>query len=173
MRSSRARGVILTGGGNISESLGTIDQKPAKVPECDTGLAPERDQLETMILHASLVEDWPVIGVCRGMQVLNIFHGGTIVKVRGHAGTTHNMYTDKLNNKQNKYEFDEKVNSFHDYGIREKDLGKNLRILAGLDGFVEAIIHERFRHLGIMWHPERNKSYSHNDMNIFRTFFFN
>ena len=171
MQRTSACGLIITGGGNISKFLGTIEGRQAKVVECNTDLAPERDQLETLLLHASITEDWPVLGVCRGMQVLNLFHGGTIVKLEGHAGTEHTLYPKQSINEIIEYKFDGNVNSFHDYGIREKDLGKNLRILAGINGYAEAIIHVNFRHLGLMWHPERNRPYSANDINIFKKFF--
>lgn len=165
------RGLILSGGGNISGSLGTLDNSLVKTPECDHDLSPERDQLETALLHASIIDDWPVVGVCRGMQALNLFHGGEIVKVKDHAGSKHAAITKSNVDCIDNYVFDAEVNSYHDFGIRPDGLGKGFHVLVEADGTVEAIIHKHIHHLGLMWHPERNKVFSTNDINLFKNFF--
>jgi len=109
---------------------------------------------------------WPVIGVCRGMQALNVFHGGHLAALAGHAGTRHAL----TQASPGAFEFDREVNSYHDVGIPAAAVAPGLRILATADGHAEALLHERIRHLGIMWHPERNRPFSANDIALFRRF---
>ena len=164
-------GLILSGGGDVSPSLGTWDGRPVRAPGSIYGIAPERDQTETLLLRASVEEAWPVIGVCRGMQVLNLFHGGGIVKVQGHAGIKHPLRAVASSDVLDGHAFDIVVNSFHDFGIPTDGVGRDIRILAEADGMPEAILHETMLHLGLMWHPERNQPFSSNDIQIFRRFY--
>ena len=163
-----ACGVILSGGGNVSSALGTLDGSAPGVLATDVDLAPERDAVEGALLRASIVHGFPVIGVCRGMQAINVFHGGRLESIGGHAGTRHVLVSDA----RGVFEFDKGVNSFHDVGISAAGLAPGMRVLATADGCVEAILHEGARHLGIMWHPERNRPFSANDLALFRRFLF-
>ena len=65
VRRHGARGIVLTGGGNISSSMGRLDGAAGGVRSTKTDLAPERDVTETALLQASIESGWPVIGVCR------------------------------------------------------------------------------------------------------------
>jgi putative glutamine amidotransferase len=73
-------GLVLAGGADVDPT--TYGQEPA--PE--TGAPrPERDASEFALVHAALKNDLPVLGVCRGMQVLNVALGGTLHQhVDGH-----------------------------------------------------------------------------------------
>jgi N5-(cytidine 5'-diphosphoramidyl)-L-glutamine hydrolase len=155
---------ILTGGNNISSSIGTLSGSAPRLPACEIDLAPERDVVETTLLRASVERGWPVIGVCRGLQVLNVFHGGALAPVTGHAGKRHALVALGGN------AFDSEVNSFHDFGVPRDHRGRELEVLATADGWSEAIEHPRLRHLGIMWHPERNRPFSANDVALFRDY---
>lgn len=156
--------VVLSGGNNISTSLGTAGGGLPRLPECDSDLAPERDVTETALLRASVERGWPVIGVCRGMQVLNVFHGGSLARVEGHAGRRHRLASVAAR------VFDPEVNSFHDFGVSPELKAPDLEVLATAEGWPEAIEHPRLRHLGIMWHPERNRPTSLNDVALFRDY---
>jgi putative glutamine amidotransferase len=165
------RGVVLSGGGNISGAIGTMSGRPAAVVEAAADVAPERDVTETALLRAAIEHGWPVLGVCRGMQVLNVFHGGRLAPVSGHAGTRHPLSLSPAPAAPQTLSFDREVNSFHDCGIGVDGVGPGLRVLATAVGSVEAVAHERLPHLGIMWHPERNGPFSPSDIALFRSFF--
>jgi gamma-glutamyl-gamma-aminobutyrate hydrolase PuuD len=167
LRRLGVKGVILSGGGNLSDALGTLAGAPARVLANQGDLSPERDRTETALLRASLEQGWPVLGVCRGMQVLNLFHGGHLGPLEGHAGKKHVL----TSSKDAGFVFDAQVNSFHDCGVPADGLGKGLRSLATADGHVEALAHETLPHLGVMWHPERNSPFSASDVALFRRFF--
>ena len=134
-------GIILTGGNDVNEAPGA------------TRTAPERDRFERTLLSVCAETGLPVLGVCRGLQLLVIHYGGKLVPIPGHAATSHPIRsrpgTSALTDR-------EAVNSFHAFGIREETLSPEIEALATApDGSVEAVRHRRFRQWGIMWHPER------------------
>ncbi len=68
-------GLIVAGGGDIDPA---IYGEPAR-PET-YGIRPERDRFELALAEAALDRDLPLLGVCRGMEVLNVALGGTLVQ---------------------------------------------------------------------------------------------
>ena len=160
--------LILSGGGNISNELMTYDGQKTKVALDLFDIAPERDILEHKLLQESLKNGWPVIGVCRGMQVINLFHGGKIEQLNGHSGTHHSLSIPSTKDGANM--FDTYVNSYHDLGVPIHGLGNGLKEIALSGSYVEAFVHNRYLHAGIMWHPERNNSWSKKDITFFRDF---
>ena len=134
-------------------------------------LAPERDDTEIALLRLCIKKGIPLVGVCRGMQLLNLFYGGNIVPVQNHVGCYHDITSMNTENTSLKFSFDKKVNSFHDFGIISSCLSPEFEVLAQKDDVIEAFVHHSQLQLGIMWHPERNADFSQNDINIFRTLF--
>ena len=127
----------------------------------DIGECEDRDELEIEILKFSTKLNLPVLGICRGMQLINQFQKGKLRKVENHTAVCHNV-SGLLFNGAN-----ETVNSFHDYGILEDILGHDLDVLASADdGVIEALAHSEYHWLGIMWHPERNAKASEIDKKI-------
>ena len=165
------KGLLLTGGNNISNSFKTINGDKVVGLLQMQDLAPERDKTENALLTAGMLNSWLVLGVCRGMQILNAFHGGKLRPIPGHASTKHKL---SLPNREDKYLIDtvnNKVNSFHDMGITEDDLASGMHIMAKAGESIEAIINYKFNHLGIMWHPEREKPFRDSDIKLVRAFF--
>jgi putative glutamine amidotransferase len=112
----------------------------------------DRDLFEYDILGSAVKAEIPVLGVCRGMQLINLFYGGQVERVESHVATQHRVenavdstYPDHLT-----------VNSFHHWGIQEQGLPPELDALY-LDDHkcVEALTHKSKKVSGIMWHPER------------------
>jgi gamma-glutamyl-gamma-aminobutyrate hydrolase PuuD len=139
-------GVLLTGGNDLT-SYG--------------GDAPERDATELFLLQYCLDYNLPLLGVCRGMQLIQDHFGVKLKKVLNHVATTHTI------------EIDDKktvVNSFHNYAAI--DSTDDLEILGRSDDdVVEAIQHKHFPIRGIMWHPERNYPFEEFDVNLVKSFF--
>ena len=139
-------GIILSGGDNLGEF-------------------PERDETENRILEAAIKNSMPILGVCRGMQKINQYFGGTYetLSTSEHVGKEH-----LIDIKQEKFStlFQSKtikVNSFH-YNIITKDtVGDNLIPFAFSknDGTVEGFYHSKLPIIGVMWHPERDMISKH------------
>lgn len=128
-------GVILSGGNDIAALEGALD------------LAPERDEFERKLIECCVASKVPIVGICRGMQVLNLYFGGQLHRRNGHAATRHSIQGDGWRRD---------VNSFHNWAIGPGDLGGGLRVVANAsDGAVEAFSHSHYGCFGFMWHPER------------------
>lgn len=113
----------------------------------DVGSSPLRDDTEWSALEFATHHQLPVIGICRGMQFLQVHTGGRLVAVDGHVGSTHEVTSHDGTRV--------KVNSWHRWGIREAAAEWQLLALAS-DGTVEAYAHRKQPWLGVMSHPERD-----------------
>jgi len=135
-------GVILSGGNDLVSLPGA------------THTAPERDALERAILERSAETGLPVFGVCRGLQLMVVHHGGRVTPVADHVRTHHPVKREDVGFLE--LDARDRVNSFHDWGVRAEDVGSVLRIAAlAPDGSVEALRHPELPQAAIMWHPER------------------
>jgi putative glutamine amidotransferase len=160
-------GVILTGGGGITGGWQGLNNSlvwPRGMGHQE--MQPERDRVELSLLEHSIEYNLPVLGVCRGMLFINLFQGGDVSEMRGHVGESHT-----LTSCSEEYIFDGHVNSYHEFGIYEKDLGSNLYPLAKSKNTIEALRHNKYQHFGIMWHPERNLNFSEHDKYFIRSIF--
>lgn len=157
-------GLLLPGGNDVDPNR--YGQDP--VNECGT-IDPYCDELDLLAAGFALERDLPILAICRGLQVLNIALGGSLVqdipsqitdpiKHKQEAPTwyaTHDIAIQSASLLGNIWGNNlGKVNSFHHQSINK--LGKGLRIVASAsDGIVEAI--ESSKHtfvLGVQWHPE-------------------
>lgn len=121
-------GIILTGGNDL-------------VPY--GGDAPERDELEQFLIQYSTGEKIPLLGVCRGMQMILDQFGAKLQKVEGHVRMEHTLSNGDT------------VNSFHGWGAVECRLPLIPKAWSA-DGVLEAVTHRDYPWIhGIMWHPER------------------
>lgn len=155
IKSLQIDAIILSGGNSIS----SLD-----VEAEDS--APERDHFEMALIAAALNDQIPLIGICRGMQILNLALGGALTKINGHVGKQHPLIVPT-----NKFDLPKSVNSFHNYCIPEKGLGKSLVALAyDISGNIEAFYDPSRAILGIMWHPEREENFTHHDIQLFKRF---
>ena len=154
--------VILTGGNDVSVN-------PQGVPiSASNDPAIERDLQEYRVIDYCINRTIPLIGVCRGMQLINYRFGGEVeaVNKKRHVASNHEV-------RFKKSRFDSllggscSVNSFHNFGITERTLGTDLEVLATSDDHViEAFAHNQYPILGIMWHPERNEVFSDLDKRL-------
>ncbi|GLS84030.1 type 1 glutamine amidotransferase [Paraferrimonas haliotis] len=147
-------GVILSGG----NSLGYLD-------DTASDYAPERDAFETALIDYALADDLPLVGVCRGLQIINHCLGGHLEPVQHHVAVEHSLTTISGGD----YQLPERVNSYHAYGIPATGLGQGLRALATDEqGNIEAFEHQDKPVFGMMWHPERGKPFSEININLLK-----
>lgn len=133
----------------------------------DIGEFPERDAWEEALVEEAIHREVPVLGVCRGAQVLGKLHGSELEVVEGHVRTRHYLETssDRYANLSGR-----EVNSFHAYGFRT--LSKCLEVVAtARDGTVEMFRHRALPHVGVFWHPEREDPFHWADIEFLRGFF--
>jgi|APSaa5957512535_1039671.scaffolds.fasta_scaffold79278_2 N5-(cytidine 5'-diphosphoramidyl)-L-glutamine hydrolase len=139
--------IILSGGNNIGESK-------------------KRDTTENNLLLWAQNNKKPVLGICRGMQMMSVFSGEGLVKISNHVKVRHSLVMS-----DDSISLPTEVNSFHNYGLR--NCPKGYRVLAfSDDGSIEAIAHNELNWEGWMWHPERDSLFSLIEQNRFKTMVF-
>lgn len=137
----------------------------------DIGASPVRDETEEALLRLAQSAQMPVLGVCRGAQMLNAHFGGTIAPCRGHVGSRHAV---TLGQPVGSHAVGDsiEVNSYHGMAVPADGLGNKLLPLALDDaGNVEGFSHVSLPWAGLMWHPEReNMPTSHDRMIVGKVF---
>jgi putative glutamine amidotransferase len=130
---------------------------------------PERDRFELALARRALERDLPVLGVCRGMEVLNVARGGTLDQHLG-AVETHLHTPGQFADHEVRLEPGSlaaravgeeriKVRSHHHQGVDALGDGIVASGWAEPDGIVEAIeVADRSWALGILWHAEEDRS---------------
>ena len=139
-------GLVLTGGNDLA-ALG--------------GDAPERDAVENALLDWAERRGLPVIGVCRGMQVIQQRFAIPLRRVEGHVARRQVIRIDGG---------PKEVNSYHHFAAFDSRPPLDVWAVAG-DGVVKAIRHSAQPITGIMWHPERCDPFSPADVTLFREVF--
>ena len=121
----------------------------------DPGTNAERDETEAALLEYALKSNYPVLGICRGLQFINRSFGGVLEAVEGHVAVRHEVRTQ--NSFRPLYGDTVQVNSYHNLGVTPQGLGTGLVVAAtDTEGNVEAFYHEDHPVVAIMWHPERD-----------------
>lgn len=152
-------GLLLTGGGDVDPS--SFGQAPGQ-GEKDTD--PDRDGIEVAAVHAMMAVGRPVLGICRGVQLLAVALGGTLVPDLPAAGLTghhdeerqgepvHAVSADPGSAAERVLSGAGTVNSIHHQAVATT--GPTLTATAwSPDGVIEAV--EAPGALGVQWHPER------------------
>jgi putative glutamine amidotransferase len=162
------QGLVLSGGDDIDPSRYGHDP----IPELGQ-VNPPRDASELRALAAAVPRDIPVLGICRGHQMLNVFFGGTLcqdIGVEMQEAISH-LQTSPWEAHHHEVEVEPgtrlaeavgrqrlQINSFHHQAIRRT--APNLEVTARADdGLIEAIESRDHRWVvGVQWHPERHEA---------------
>lgn len=157
-------GFVLTGGADLDPSLYGQEALPACYPPCK-----ELDRMELKLLELALKADKPVLGICRGMQLINVALGGTLYQdlPTQHPSEIRHTMEPPFGRPVHRVTLLDgapiqkvmgcgtlDVNSDHHQAVLE--LAPELSAMAWAeDGVVEAIYQPRKRFVwGVQWHPE-------------------
>ena len=166
---SRVDGLMLTGGGDVDPKL--YGEKPhGTFQEAETG----RDEFEIALARTAIAKGLPLLAICRGMQVLNVAMGGTLIQdipsqITGalqhsmpqpRAGSAHEVWVSKeskLSTLLKDHMEDGEtchVNSRHHQSV--KDVAKGFEVTAtSPDGVIEAMEKPEAPYcIAVQWHPE-------------------
>ena len=94
------------------------------------------------------------------MQYLHSSEGGKLISSINHINTIHNVYLHGDKNQAKNF----LVNSFHEFSIKEINNEKFKAIAFSDDGYIEAMVHNSYPWLAVMWHPER--AFKNNSLSI-------
>ena len=126
----------------------------------DIGESSERDETEFTMIDYAEQKKIPILGICRGMQVMAYKVGTKPIPISGHAGESHNV----------KGEIRGKVNSYHNFCIPVCPEGYII-ISKSDDNIIEAIKHRSLPWEGWMWHPEREANFTKRDVERLKALF--
>ena len=169
-----ADGICFTGGGDIApERYGEVDRENV----CEN-VVPERDELELGAARRALDADLPILGICRGFQVLNVALGGKLaMDIKGHQAKGDDLIEHHLaaahGSKLARATSDAtlRVNSRHHQAVMPDQLAPSLRATVLHDGLVEAFESTNHRWvIGVQWHPERTNEVDAAAARIFGAF---
>lgn len=150
-------GVVFTGGNDLY----SVSQ---------SSLSLKRDAFEKALLYFALENSIPVLGICRGMQLIAEYFGATLRNVEGHTAARHELI---LTTESSYFIWpgsQEAVNSYHTYIVA--GLPECLRVAAlSKNGSVEALEHICLPVVAQMWHPEREAPFKSHDLALFKRLF--
>ena len=171
------QGLILSGGHDVDP------HNYGEEPEQKLGnIWPERDKFDMLLLKLAEKKHIPVLGICRGAQIINVAHGGTLYQdlsyrpektlkhSQGQTPTlvTHTVKTVKGSKIADLLETDSlQTNSFHHQLL--KDIAPDFKVSARcVDGVVVGIENKDASVSGVQWHPEMLHRVSKVQNNLFK-----
>jgi len=171
-------GLLLMGGTDVNPARFAATPHKETDPPDD-----QRDEAELALIHEAIERDLPVFGICRGLQILNVYHGGTLVQ-HLEAVARHDPEKDDHSGPAHEVAFVPQtklaeiaaapvwhVNSRHHQAVLK--LGHNLHIAARDldDGTVEGIERSDKRYVvAVQWHPEDQTQKHPEQLRLFESF---
>jgi gamma-glutamyl-gamma-aminobutyrate hydrolase PuuD len=160
---SRIGGLLLPGSRDMDPKFYNEEPHPKLRP-----MSIERTETELVVLGESCERKIPVLGICGGMQLLNVFFGGSLYQditsflpdaLQHEKGAVHEILVEDgtlLDRLTGQRSF--QVKSFHHQAVKKIGAGLKASAIAP-DGIVEGIESQESPYiLGIQWHPEREES---------------
>ncbi len=156
----KVEGIILSGGGDVHPSLYGGDLA------YPGNYSPERDETEKSLLEIAIEEDIPVLGICRGMQLINVHFGGQLIQsiktdvanAVDHVSTKHRVTISEDSITSRLGANTAEVNSYHNQGFTRDQLSTEFVPFAvSEDQTIEGIYHPKRAIAAVMWHPERSR----------------
>ena len=145
-------GLIMIGGGDVDPAFYGEENTASRYVD------PDYDRACFGIIDRFFKAGKPILGICRGFQVLNVYFGGDLNQdIPGHMANAllHEAYGTQ--DSRLKYPFPEKflTNTRHHQSVKTPGKGLIISARAVFDDTIEAFEHENGKVLGVQWHPER------------------
>lgn len=167
----RFDGLILHGGGDVDPRR--YGEEPTA--EALYGIIPDHDDVEFALLAAARALGMPVLAICRGMQVLNVACGGTLVQDIGDESHWHEMHPVELDRSSRVAvaigtSRPDACHSVHHQSV--KVIGDGLRVTGRADdGMIEAVeLDAEAWVVGVQWHPEDTAAHDVEQQRLFDAF---
>ena len=171
-------GLILTGGDDINP-LRFGEEPSAKIHE----ISMLRDEYEFLLVKKATEKGIPILGICRGHQLLNVFNGGTLYQDLSDEKGSYIKHFEESNPTVGYHTVNIKsgtmlfgilgetsmVNSYHHIGIKNVAKGFEVSAIAK-DDVIEAIERKNPFAMGIQWHPEMMQGNNKEMKSIFEYF---
>jgi putative glutamine amidotransferase len=139
-------GIIFTGGNSLV---------------CYGGDSYHRDETESLLYEYANKNKVPILGVCRGMQLIQHLSGTPLVKVKDQVSSKQQVL---VNGKQTE------KNSYHT--LASFEVSNDFDKFAELpNGMIKGIYHKKLSIIGVMWHPERNQPFDLSDITMIKELF--
>lgn len=123
----------------------------------DIGQCTDRDATEQYLIGWCAQHQLPMLGICRGLQMMASQEGSALQRVDGHVRTRHELIFNGMDR-----DFPANVNSYHNWAPTECPPGFEVMAVSE-DSSIEAIKHKDLPWEGWMWHPEREHPFHHTD----------
>jgi putative glutamine amidotransferase len=173
-----ASGLMLMGGSDVNPKL-YGEQARAETDQPDD----ERDEAELRLIDEALRNNMPILAICRGIQILNVYHGGTLIQHLTPA-EPHDVETEDKGAHAHEVAVEPgthlariapdarlPVNSRHHQAVSR--LGRALQVSARAagDGVIEGLERaDRSFVVAVQWHPEDQVARDEAQLNLFRAF---
>lgn len=160
----RLDGIIFSGGGDINPLL--LGEEPIKELH---SITPERDQQELLLVRLAYDRQIPMLGICKGIQIINAALGGTLyqdihtqmegIRIKHNQDQdrrypSHQVTISRGSILEKIFGTELAVNSFHHQACKSAAPGLKVTAMSS-DGVIEAIESDEFKSImGVQWHPE-------------------
>jgi gamma-glutamyl-gamma-aminobutyrate hydrolase PuuD len=142
LKKIKPKGLILSGGEDVGKNI-------------------LRDNSEIFLINYFKKKKLPILGICRGMQLIAVQNGSKLKRIKNHVNKCITIFTGRKKTT---------VKCYHNYTIQK--CPQEFEILSICkDKSIESIKSKKEKILGIMWHPEREKKFNSFNKKIFKNFF--
>ncbi|PAW78243.1 MAG: hypothetical protein B9S32_08130 [Verrucomicrobia bacterium Tous-C9LFEB] len=153
----QVQGLLLTGGSDISQSY---LKQPVPDPTLIQGADPARDAWEFEALAKALRQQLPLLAICRGLQVLNVALGGTLLlDIPCHDDAKTENVQELVHAPDAAFQFP-RVNSSHHQALDQLGAGLVVEAWSAADRVIEQVrLNDYGFGWGVQYHPERDEIY--------------